>query len=128
MWTMRAYKAGPASIDGKHLLLKAEADIEYFLDRARPDSPIAAEAYTKRGEVYLLQNKPRAAEEALLRARQIDPTRWQAYFLWANYQFRNGNIAEARKTAEEGLEQAPNAKALKSLLAEMGTRKKEAKK
>lgn len=124
MWMGRAYGAGISSMEGRSYLAKAEADIGYFLDRARPDSPIGAEVYTRLGEVYLLQGKPKEAESAFQRAHKIDPARWQPYLLWAHYLFKKGQIAEARKEITTGLEHAPNSKGLKSFLAEIDSGKR----
>lgn len=124
MWMGRAFKAGVSSPEGRSNLARAEADIAYFLDRARPDSPIGAEVYTRLGEVYLLQGKPGQAEPAFKRAHEINPARWQPYLLWAHYLYKNGRVADARQEVSVGLEHAPDSKALKSFLAEMDAGKK----
>lgn len=124
VWMMRAFRAGTASTEGKNLLFRAEADTNYFLQRARPDSPIKAEAYTRLGEIYLYQNKLESAQAAFRRAQELDPARWQPYFLWAHHLQQRGRLAEARKVVASGLERAPNAKPLKSLLADLNAAKK----
>ena len=119
MWMGRAYKAGPASTSGRFYLGRAEDDLGYFLDRARKDSPILAEVYTKRGEIYLLQKRFDRAEDSFKRAREIDPARPQAYFLWAHYLYSSGKIADARAVAEDGLAHAPESKSLQGLVADI---------
>ena len=128
MWMGRAYKAGLGSNEGKNMLRMAESDTGYFIKRMGPNSPRAAEAFTRLGEVYLLQGKPRDAEPAFKRAHEIDPSRWQTYLLWGQFLYKNGQLAEARKEISEGLEHAPDNRALKSFLAEMSTRKKSERK
>lgn len=124
VWMMRAYKVGPLSREGKHLLVEADHDATYFITRMRPDSPLAAEAYSKRGEVYLLQRNYAAAEVDFMRARQINPAKPEPYFWWARFLFDNGKRDEALATLDEGLKHAPNAKSLKSLRETVLTGKK----
>lgn len=124
VWMMRAYKVGVGSNEGKNLLYKAEGDTGYFLQRMQPDSPRAAEVYTRLGEIYLLQGKYDQAEKALKRAHEIDPKRWQPYLFWANHLFKQGRLADARRELAAGLEQAPDNKALNALRVELDSGKK----
>lgn len=124
MWMGRAYKAGIGSHEGKNMLRMAESDTGYFIKRMARNSPRAAEAFTRLGEVYLLQGKPKQAEPAFKRAHEIDPARWQPYLLWAQFLYKNGQIADARKEISDGLEHAPDSKALKAFLAEMDAGKR----
>ena len=124
VWMMRAYKVGVGSNDGKGLLSRAEGDTGYFLQRMQPDSPRAAEVYTRLGEIYLLQGKYNQAEKALKRAHEIDPKHWQAYFFWANHLFKQGRLADARLEVAAGLEQVPDNKALNALRVELDFGKK----
>lgn len=125
VWMGRAYKAGVYSDEGKRMLSAAEADIDYFVKRMARNSPRAAEVYTRLGEVYLLQKKPKLAEAAFTRAHAIDRTRWQAYLLWGNYLYRIGRVGDARKEVLEGLKYAPTNKALQSLASELASGKED---
>ena len=124
VWIGRAYKAGIGSSQGKYLLGMADDDLTYFIDRMRPGSPLAAEAYTKRGEVYLMQKNYRAAELSFMKAREINPERSQPYFFWAHHLFVSGQYKEALVTAEEGLKYAPQSRTLKTLVADINAAKK----
>lgn len=124
VWMMRAYKVGVGSKEGIGLLSRAEGDTVYFLKRMQPDSPRAAEVYTRLGEIYLFQNKYEQAEKALKRVHEIDPKRWQAYLFWANHLYKQGRLADARQEVVAGLEQAPDNKALNALRVELDSGKK----
>lgn len=119
MWVGRAYRAGAASVAGRQNLGRAVADMEYFLDRARSDSPLLPEVYTKLEEVYLLQGNIKGAEAAFKRVQEIDPSYWRADFLWAHNLFKRGNKAQALDIAEQGLRESPNANVLKALVDEI---------
>ncbi len=128
MWMGRAHKFGVSSNEGKSMLGRAEADTNYFLKRMGPNSPRAAEVYTRLGEIYLLQGKPREAEPAFKRAHEINPARWQPYLIWAQYLYKTGRVADARKEISTGLEYTPENKALKSFLTEIDTGNKDSRK
>lgn len=119
MWMGRAYRAGPASPQGKQFVKQALSDLTFFVDRARPTSPLLPEVYTRLGEISLLQGNQTSAEAAFLKAREHNPTYWRSYLLWGQYLYSKGKLAEALEVAQAGLEASPNSRALESLIMDI---------
>ena len=62
---------------------------------------------------------PRSYDEAI-KARELKPDYWPPYFQWGGYLMRAGQKNEAREVVEAGLSFAPQSKALRGLLVELG--------
>src|SRR4029453_2924145 len=78
------------------------------------------EIYTKIGEVLLSLKRASEARDAFAKARSLKPDYWPPYFHWAEYLRQAGQRVQAREVVEEGLSYAPQSKALRNLLTELG--------
>ena len=97
----------------------AVGNIIYVLERATPDFILAADAYTRMGEGYLLARDDRNAEAAFRKAIEIKPDYWRPYVWWAQRLMQLGRTREALAFAEEGQKNAPNAKAIDDLIRDL---------
>lgn len=114
----RSYRTGMAKEQRRTALISAAGDVNYVIERSRPDMPLLAEFHTTRGQALLLAGETKEAEASFATARQIDPTYWRAYLIWAVALKQNGKSKEAAELVAKGLEHSPDSKGLKSLANE----------
>lgn len=114
----RSYRTGMAKAQRRTALISAAGDVNYVIERSHPDMPLLAEFHTTRGQALLLAGEAKEAEASFATARQIDPTYWRAYLIWAVALKQNGKNKEAAELVTKGLEHSPDSKALKSLANE----------
>jgi len=98
----------------------AVSDMQYVIENTTPDFILLPEIYSKQGEVLLSLKRPQVASLAFGKARLLKPDYWPPYFHWGEYLLQTGQKKEAREVVEEGLSYAPQTKALRSLLVELG--------
>jgi tetratricopeptide (TPR) repeat protein len=96
-------------------------EYDYVLDRVPDDFVLKPEILTKRGESYVLLGKGPVGVLDFERAIELNPTYWPPYAQTSDYYKSVGNIGKARAVLEKGLEQSPDAQALKRRLAELET-------
>jgi tetratricopeptide (TPR) repeat protein len=102
------------------LLTSVANDYMYVIHNSTPDFVLLPEIYTRLGEVQLLRSLPGQADEAFEQARRLKPDYWPAYSRWADVLIRAGQKSQARQLVEEGLRQAPDAKALRDQYRKLG--------
>jgi tetratricopeptide (TPR) repeat protein len=93
-------------------LESVRGDFQYVVNHSTPDFILLPEIYTRLGEVELLLARPKQANEAFARARQLKPDYWPAYSRWADFLIGSGKRAEAKEMVKSGLEYSPTAKGL----------------
>jgi len=98
----------------------AISDLQYVIENTTPDFIMLPEIFTKKGEILLSLKRPLEARDAFAKARDLKPDYWPAYFQWGEYLMRAGQKKEAREVVEAGLSFAPDTRALRGLLAELG--------
>jgi tetratricopeptide (TPR) repeat protein len=95
-------------------------DLQYVIENTTPDFILLPEIYTKIGEVQIDLKRPMDARDSFARARSLKPDYWPPYFQWGQYLLQAGLKKDAREVVEEGLSYAPQSRALRSLLVELG--------
>lgn len=118
----RSYRAGITSQERTSILSNVVADIDYVFDNhpvTPGNSALFSEMYGTRGQALLRLGNIRAAESSFQEAYKLDPKNWRAYLRWAIYLRQVGRNKEALKVVEEGLENTPDSRALKSLHTEI---------
>jgi tetratricopeptide (TPR) repeat protein len=97
----------------------ALGDMKYVIDNTPPDFVVLPEIYTKMGEVQLALNREADANASFSKARALKPDYWPPYYQWADHLRRNGRKEQARQVVDEGLKNAPQAKSLLQLKADL---------
>jgi tetratricopeptide (TPR) repeat protein len=99
----------------RHLRLSIP-EFDYVLRNAPADFVLLPEVLTKKGENLLgLGRGPEGVGE-LLKAVHVKPDYWPPYALMSDYYKQLGNLPEARKILEQGLEANPGAEPLRKRL------------
>lgn len=109
---IRAMKAGVPAQTRQAFRISAQSDYWYVINNSPPSFVMLPEIYTRLGEVELLLKRPKDANEAFARGRQLKPDYWPAYSHWAEFLIRAGKQAEAKQLLQTGLEYSPTAKVL----------------
>lgn len=118
----RSYRAGISIQERTSILSNVVADIDYVFNNhpvTSGNSSLFSEMYGTRGLALLRLGNARAAESSFQEANKLDPQNWRAYLQWAIYLRQAGRNKEALKVVEEGLENTPDSRALKSLQSEI---------
>lgn len=95
------------------LLESAFHDYNYVINKAPDTFILLPEILTKLGELHLLRKDPNKANEAFIKARQLNPSYWPAYTHWIEYLIHIRDFANASTLLEEGLRNSPDSKVLK---------------
>jgi tetratricopeptide (TPR) repeat protein len=94
-------------------------EFDFVIRRAKPDFVMLPEILTKKGDNLIrLGSGPRAIPE-LQRAIELKPDYWPPSAVMSDYYKATGDIKKAREVLEKALSFSPNAKALKTRLAEL---------
>ena len=93
-------------------------EYDYVLARVERTFPLIPEILTKKGETLVLLGRADAMVP-LHQAIELKPDYWPAYVALSDYFAAFGNVEEARKWLQKGLEAAPNTQALARRLAEL---------
>lgn len=109
---LRARKSGTPAPTRKWLMESARADYIYVIRNSPAGFVMRPEVYTRIGEIELLLNRPKEANEAFALGRQQKPDYWPAYSHWAEFLIRAGKRTEAKQLLQTGLEYSPTAKVL----------------
>jgi len=116
----RAQKPSMSAMQRQATREYAISDMQYVIENSTPDFIMLPEIFTKKGEVLLTLKRPLEARDAFAKARELKPDYWPPYFQWGGYLMRAGQKNEAREVVEAGLSFAPQSKALRGLLVELG--------
>jgi tetratricopeptide (TPR) repeat protein len=116
----RAQMAGVPPVIRKGMLQSGVGDYTFVITNAAPGFVLLPEVYTRMGEAQLIKGDVGDAYNSFARARAIKPDYWPAYLRWAEFQLKWNRKAEAKKTLEEGLQYAPEAKPLLDLYRSLG--------
>ena len=112
VWLNRGLYKASGSADRRFNLRMTVREIDFTLDKVKPNFVLLPEMLTKRGEVLLLLSESGAAYDSFRRAREIKPDYWPAYTKWAEVLIKSGLKAEAKVLIREGLKYAPESKEL----------------
>lgn len=118
----RSYRSGISNQERTSILSNVVADIDYVFNNhpvTPGNSSLFSEMYGTRGQALLRLGNVRAAESSFQEACKLDPQNWRAYLHWAIYLRQVGRNKEALKVVEDGLENTPDSRALKSLQSEI---------
>lgn len=125
----RSYRSSMSAQQRTSILSNVVADIDYVFNNhpvTPGNSSLYSEMYTTRGQAMVRLGEIRGAEVSFQEARKLNPKNWRAYFQWAIHLQLAGKAKEASKLVAEGLENAPDSRALKTLAEELQSgRKKE---
>lgn len=116
----RARRASTPEMARTSAIEEARGDIMYVINNAEANFILLPEIFSRLGEVELMRGQSGRAEAAFLRARELKPDYWPAYFHWAEFLRKSGKRAEALKLVTSGLEQAPEALPLQKLYLVLG--------
>lgn len=128
--TMHHYCWGLMKTNRALLLAHDQATRDFYLDSAvnefnfvlqgaQPDFFMIPEILTKKGENLIRLRKPWLGIPELERAAELKPDYWPPYAYLSDYYKNSGELEKARETLERGLGAIPEARALKSRLAEL---------
>jgi tetratricopeptide (TPR) repeat protein len=115
----RSYRYGISRESRVSDLGTAINDLNYVIERSQPEMPLLAEILAVKGQTLLRIGNTRAAEESLRESIRVDPASWRAYLYWALHLNQSGRRQEAFKLVNEGLEHAPDSRALKELAKDL---------
>lgn len=109
----------------QHEWAKSIGEFDYVIRSATPDFVLLPEIYTKKGESLVKMGRGLNAVPEFLRAIEAKPDYWPPYAYLGDLYKKAGDTTKAREWLEKGLAQSPDAKQLKSRLAELdGTKGK----
>lgn len=114
-----------AKTKGKRISLLAHSTHEwsYVVRNVGPTFIMLPEILTKRGENFIRIGDASKGAQDLERATELKPDYWPPYAALSDFFKSAGDITNARSWLERGLAAAPDAKALKRRLAELGPEK-----
>ncbi len=95
------------------------AEFDYVIRSALPDFVMLPEIYTKKGENQLRLGRIAAGIASLQRAIELKADYWPPYAALSDHYKKAGDIEQARAWLQKAVAFAPDAKALKSRLAEL---------
>ena len=102
-------------------------EFDYVIRHAPPDFVLLPEIFTKKGESLVRLGQSLTAVPEFLRAIELKPDYWPPYAQLADLYKTAGDVAKAREWLEKGLAHSPDAKQLKTRLAELEGAKGRAK-
>ena len=117
---MRSYRSGTPAHIRKATLQGAISEYMYVVNNARPDFILLPEIYTNIGDLELLLQQYKNADEAFALARKAKPDYWPAYSHWADYLIKSGKKEDAKELLKTGLEYSPQARILIESYRQLG--------
>lgn len=117
---MRGERAGLTRMEYKEAWVGALDELDFTLQFLPPNFVLMPEMMLNRGRIMMRLKKPDAAMENFAQAISAKADYWPPYLEIADYQASVGAKAKAIETLQEGLRRAPDAKALKLRLKELG--------
>jgi tetratricopeptide (TPR) repeat protein len=94
-------------------------EFDFVIQRAKPDFVMLPEILTKKGENLIRLGRGPQGILELQRAIKLKPDYWPPYAAMSDHYKATGEIRKAREVLEEALSHSPDAKALKTRLAEL---------
>lgn len=94
-------------------------EFDYVIERSPPGFVLLPEILTKKGENLLRLGGEGLGIEQLESAIKLKPDYWPPYAALSDHYKQIGDVGRARELLERGIQLAPNAKGLKSRLAEL---------
>jgi tetratricopeptide (TPR) repeat protein len=95
-------------------------EFNYAIERMPPDFVLLPEILTKRAENLVRLGRGSLGVQDLERAIELNSEYWPPYAQLSDYYKSIGEMDNAKKALESGLEKSPDAPALKRRLAELG--------
>ncbi len=117
---MRGKRAGLTKMEYKEAWTGAIEEMDFTLQFLPPDFVLMPEMMLNRGRSLMRLKKADAAMENFAKSIEAKSDYWPPYLEMADYQVSVGAKAKAIETLQEGLRKAPDAKALRSRLRELG--------
>jgi len=102
-------------------LESAITEFDYVISHAPDDFVLLPEILTKKGENYIRLGRPWQAIPDFERATELKADYWPPYAQLSDHYKSIGDVARARELLTRGLSFSPNAKALRSRLADLET-------
>jgi tetratricopeptide (TPR) repeat protein len=94
-------------------------EFDYVIRNATPNFVLLPEIFTRKGENLIRLGRGPLAIQELQRAINLKPDYWPPYAAMSDYYKEFNDLAKAREWLEKGLSVAPDAKGLKTRLAEL---------
>lgn len=91
---------------------EAVKNFDYVLRNVKPSFLLLPEVYLQKGLTLQLMSNDAAAAREFLNALRVKPSYTPAYAALIDYYLNLGNVSEARRMLEVGLEHAPSSKLL----------------
>lgn len=96
-------------------------EFNYVINRAKPDYVLLPEFHYYKGDNLLRMGRTAEGIPSLQKAIELKPDYWPPYASLSDHLKALGDVAKAREWLEKGLSASPDAKALQSRLAELGS-------
>lgn len=105
------------------LLGYAIGDIDYVIDRSRPNFVLLPEIYTGKARILSQIGREAEAFTALSKALQVKPDYWPASLRLSDYYKKHGDVENAKKVLASALQKNPNVKIIQKRLGELSATK-----
>jgi tetratricopeptide (TPR) repeat protein len=109
-----------SKLDKQYQLDRVIGETNYVLSHVAAGHPLLPEVHLLRGQSYFLGNKLPNAENALLKALQLDPGHLEAHLALARLYVETQRKDKAIKTVRAGLALMPSHKALRRMGDKLG--------
>lgn len=103
----------------RYYLQNAASNLNYMITHTGPDFILLPEIYIKYGNVLEMQGKTLEAIDSYHKAIKVKPDYTSGYIALSEYYKGIGDIKQARKFLELGLENNPDSKSLKRRLSRL---------
>ncbi len=97
----------------------AVSEYDFVIQRVKPGFPMLPEILMKKGDNLIRLGRGALGVQELERAIELKPDYWPPYTVLSDYYKATGDIKKAREALETALSFSPDAKALKTRLAEL---------
>jgi tetratricopeptide (TPR) repeat protein len=95
-------------------------EFDYMIRNCSSSFVLMPEILTKKGENLIRLGRASEAMQPLQRAMELKPDYWPPYAAMSDYYKGAGNVQKAREWLEKALAMAPESRALRARLAELG--------
>lgn len=117
---MRGRRTGLAPMEFKEAWLGAIDEIDFSLQFLPEDFVLMPEMLLNRGRALMRLKRPEAALSNFRKATELKPDYWPPYLEMAEIFVAGNDKSKAIEVLQEGLQHAPDAKALRLRLTEVG--------
>jgi tetratricopeptide (TPR) repeat protein len=115
----RAEKFNITRQDRRHEWSLVVGEIDYTMEHSTPDLVLLPEMWLNRGRALVRLGQHEEALQSFARAIEIKPDYWPPYVDSANILAARGATAQAIRLLEDALKHAPEARTVKTRLAEL---------